>query len=75
MIFAGIRVSLNASWVTLVAAELVASTKGLGYMIQMGRMVGRIDLVFMGVLVIGGFGALFSWLLGMAERRIVKGGR
>lgn len=75
MIFAGIRVSLNASWVTLVAAELVASTKGLGYMIQMGRMVGRIDLVFMGVLVIGGFGALFSALLGMAERKIVKGGR
>ena len=44
-------------------------------MIQMGRMVGRIDLVFMGVLVIGGFGALFSALLGMAEKKIVKGGR
>jgi len=73
MIFAGIRVSLNASWVTLVAAELVASTKGLGYMIQMGRMVGRIDLVFMGVLVIGGFGALFSWLLGIVEKRLMKG--
>lgn len=73
MIFAGIRVSLNASWVTLVAAELVASTKGLGYMIQMGRMVGRIDVVFMGVLVIGGFGALFTWLLGVVEKVLVKG--
>lgn len=75
MIFAGIRISLNASWVTLVAAELVAATKGLGYMIQMGRMMGRIDIVFMGVLVIGAFGALFAWILGVVEKKLVKGGR
>ncbi len=75
MIFAGIKVALNASWVTLVAAELVASTKGLGYMIQMARQVGRIDVVFMGVLVIGAFGALFSFILDMVEKKLVKGGR
>lgn len=75
MIFAGIRVALNASWVTLVAAELVASTKGLGYMIQTARLVGRIDIVFMGVFVIGAFGAILSWLLAFAEKKIVKGGR
>lgn len=75
MIFAGIEVALNASWVTLVAAELVAATKGLGYMIQTSRMVGRIDIVFMGVLVIGAFGALFTWLLGILRRKLVKGGR
>ncbi|MFI3208506.1 MAG: ABC transporter permease [Eubacteriales bacterium] len=75
MIFAGIKVSLNASWVTLVAAELVASTAGLGYMIQMARMVGRIDIVFMGVLVIGAFGALFAFLLNLVEKKLVKGGR
>lgn len=75
MIFAGIEVALNASWVTLVAAELVAATQGLGYMIQTSRMVGRIDVVFMGVLVIGAFGALFTWLLGMLRRKLVKGGR
>lgn len=75
MIFAGIRVALNASWVTLVAAELVAATKGLGYMIQMGRMVGRIDVVFLGVLVIGVFGALFAGILGIVEKMLIKGGR
>lgn len=75
MIFAGVEVALNASWVTLVAAELVAATKGLGYMIQTSRMVGRIDVVFMGVLVIGAFGALFTWLLGVLRRKLVKGGR
>ncbi len=75
MIFTGIKVSLNASWVTLVAAELVASTEGLGYMIQMSRMVGRIDIVFMGVLVIGAFGAFFTFVLNVVEKKLVKGGR
>lgn len=75
MIFAGIEVALNASWVTLVAAELVAATSGLGYMIQTSRMVGRIDVVFMGVVVIGAFGAFFTWILAVVRRRLVKGGR
>lgn len=75
LIFTGIRVALNGSWVSLVAAELIASTMGLGYMIQTARLVGRIDVVFVGVLVIGIFGALLAYLVGLAEKQLVKGGR
>jgi ABC-type nitrate/sulfonate/bicarbonate transport system permease component len=75
MIFTGIRVALNGSWLSLVAAELIASTKGLGYMIQTARLVGRIDVVFVGVLVIGMFGALLAFLVGFAEKKLVRGGR
>lgn len=75
MIFTGIRVALNGSWVSLVAAELIASTKGLGYMIQTARLVGRIDVVFVGVLVIGIFGALLAYIVAFVEKKLVKGGR
>lgn len=75
MIFTGARVALNGSWVSLVAAELIASTQGLGYMIQMARLVGRIDVVFVGVLVIGVFGAIMMSLLSYLEKKFVKGGR
>ncbi len=75
MIFTGARVALNGSWVSLVAAELIASTKGLGYMIQTARLVGRIDVVFVGVLVIGVFGAAMMEGLSLLERKFVKGGR
>lgn len=75
MIFTGARVALNGSWVSLVAAELIASTKGLGYMIQTARLVGRIDVVFVGVLVIGVFGAVMMEALSYLERTFVKGGR
>ncbi len=75
MIFTGARVALNGSWVSLVAAELIASIKGLGYMIQTARLVGRIDVVFVGVLVIGVFGAIMMSTLSYLEKKFVKGGR
>lgn len=70
MVFAGVRISLNSSWSTLVAAEMLASTQGLGYMIQMGRQLIRPDIIIVGMLTIGGTGALLSWLLGLLEKRV-----
>lgn len=49
MVFAGIRVALGNSWSTLVAAEMLAATAGLGYMIQIGRTVARPDIVIVGM--------------------------
>lgn len=75
MVFAGIRVALGNSWSTLVAAEMLAATAGLGYMIQFGRTVARPDLVIAGMVVIGAIGAILSGLLTYAERKLVKGQR
>ena len=70
MIFAGIRISLGISWSTLVASEMLASTGGLGFMIQMGRLLIRPDIIILGMLVIGFSGALMARGLGYFERRI-----
>lgn len=75
MIFAGLKVSLGASWMALVAAEMLASTEGLGYMIQMNRMVGRADNIMVGMITIGLVGALLTFLLETLEKVLVKGGR
>lgn len=73
--FAGIRVALGNAWSTLVAAEMLAANVGLGYMIQMGRTFARPDIIILGMVVIGAFGALFAGLLSLAEKRFVKGGQ
>ena len=73
MVFAGIRVALGNSWSTLVAAEMLAATAGLGYMIQFGRTIARPDLVIAGMVVIGAIGALLSAILSFAERKFIKG--
>lgn len=75
VIFTGLKISLGISWMTLVAAELLASTSGLGYMIQVARTIGRADIIVMGMLVIGVIGLLLSNLLDYLENKFVKGTR
>ena len=72
-IMTGVRVALGASWMTIVAAEMVASSSGLGYMIQQCRGIYRPDVIIVGMLMIGFLGSLFNMLLGLIERAVVKG--
>lgn len=69
MIFTGLRLSLNAAWTALVAAELLAASDGLGYMIQMGRRLARPDIIIVGMLTIGFTGAAVSAVLTFVEER------
>ena len=57
---------------TLVAAELVAATKGLGYMLQIARTIGRPDIIVMGMLVIAGVGAILTGTLEFLEKKFVR---
>ena len=74
MIFTGVRVALNAAWMALVAAELLASTKGLGYMIQLARTFGRPDIIIAGMLAIGLLSMVFNIIVTLLEKKFVKGG-
>lgn len=51
-ILTGIRIGLGAGWSTLVAAELVAATRGLGFMVQSAANFLVTDVVIVGILVI-----------------------
>ena len=70
MVFTGVRLSLNASWTTLCAAEMLAATRGLGYMIQLGRTLIRPDIIIVGMFTIGFTGALLNKVLGMFEKKV-----
>ena len=70
--FAGLRIALGNSWSTLIAAEMLASSAGLGYMIMMGRQLGKIDLILVGMVVIGIVGVLLSGVLNLVERRCLR---
>lgn len=73
MIFTGLRVALGTSWTALVAAELLASTKGLGYMIQQARAISRPDIIIVGMLAIGAVGAVMDMILHRLEVIVAKG--
>lgn len=73
MIFAGLSLSMNLAWMSLVAAEMLAADKGLGYMIQYARMMARVDLVIAGMIMITIIGAILNKILTTIEHTVVKG--
>lgn len=71
MTFAGVKVAIGNAWATLVAAEMLAASSGLGYMILMGRSYGRVDLVILGIVVIGVLGVLISMVIAACENLVL----
>jgi len=70
-IFTGLRVGLTSCWMCVVAAELVSSTTGLGYMIMDARQYGQTDVVITGMITIGLIGKIMDSLLHLIESKIV----
>lgn len=70
LIFTGVKNALNSAWMTLVAAELVSASIGLGYMIQNGRTLSRCDIIIVGMLMIGVSGAIMSGALSLIETKV-----
>lgn len=50
-ILLGIRLSLGVSWLVLVVAEMMATSAGIGYMIQDARAYSNTDIVFVGIII------------------------
>jgi len=70
--FAGMQIALGVGWGTLVAAEMLASSEGMGYMIFMGRAFGRIDIIIGGMFVIGLIGLLLTTVVEWIERFFLR---
>jgi taurine transport system permease protein len=70
-ILTGLRIALGTGWSTLVAAELVAATQGLGFMIQSAAQFLVTDIVIAGIVVIAIVAFALEWVARWAERRFV----
>ena len=68
----GLRLALSRSWLILVAAEILASSAGIGHLINWGRQLFQIDVVMVGVVVAGVIGFLLDSLLKSAETRLQR---
>ena len=68
-IFTGLRLSLQASWTTLVAAELVGALQGLGQVLNAAAQDIYPAMILVGMVFVGLAGGAMTWLLGILERR------
>ena len=69
MIFTGLRLSLQASWTTLVAAELVGALVGVGFVLNMAQQDIYPAMILVGMVTVGLLGWLTTALLARIERR------
>lgn len=66
----GLRQGLGNAWVALVGAELLASTSGIGYLMNWGRVIFQLDIVLVGIIVVGLTGLVLDRSLRFAEARL-----
>ena len=68
----GLRLGLAQGWLFLVAAELIAASKGLGFLLIDGQNTYRADIVVMSIVLLAVIGKTTDWLLGLLERRLLR---
>ncbi|MDQ0230108.1 ABC transporter permease [Metabacillus malikii] len=71
-ILLGLRLSLGVSWLALVAAELMGSSQGIGYLIMDARQFSQTSIVFVGIIIFAVFGKLSDSFVRIFERRLLK---
>ncbi len=69
MIFTGLRLSLQASWTTLVAAELVGALVGVGFVLNMAQQDIYPGMILVGMVTVGLLGWATTALLNLGEKR------
>lgn len=74
-ILTGLRVALGVSWSTIIGAEMLAATSGLGYLINLCRGIYRPDIIIAAMICVGLIGAALGCLLTLLEHQLMKGGR
>ena len=69
-IFAGLQVSLSTSWMAVLAAEMISSYEGAGWIINMGMNTGDTVLILVGMISIAIVGFALANIMRVLERRL-----
>ena len=70
LMFTGLRLSLQASWTTLVAAELVGALAGLGHVLTVASIDIYPGMILYAMMWVALLGALMTVLVGVVERAV-----
>ncbi|MBK1670218.1 taurine ABC transporter permease [Rhodovibrio sodomensis] len=70
-ILTGMRIAIGFGWTVLVAAEMVAATSGLGYMVLSASEFLNTSVVILGIIVIGFLAYMFDMIMRFIEGKLV----
>jgi len=70
-ILTGIRIAIGVCWGTLVAAEMLAGTTGIGFIENVARTVSDYELIWVTILIMGLLGLMFDLIMRWAISRLI----
>lgn len=70
-IMTGVRTGLAVSWALVVAAELISAQEGLGFMVANAATFFDIKTIFVGIFLIGVFGAILDLVVVSIQRKLL----
>ncbi|MGV8979969.1 ABC transporter permease subunit [Clostridium sp.] len=70
-IFIGLRTALGVGYTTLVSAEMVAASSGIGWMVLDASRYLRSDIIFLGIIIMGITGILLDKSIQFVEHKVV----
>jgi sulfonate transport system permease protein len=71
-ILVGLRNSLSLAWMFMIAAELIAATQGIGYLLSDGRETSRPDIVIIAIILLAVLGKLTDTLMKWIENWFLR---
>jgi sulfonate transport system permease protein len=71
-VISGLRLALAQSWLFLVAAELIASSSGLGFLLVDSQNNGRVDRILLAIVLLAALGKTTDAVLGIFERWAIR---
>jgi sulfonate transport system permease protein len=71
-VLVGLRQSLGVAWLSLVVAEQINASAGLGYMIDQATQFLQNDVIFVALIVYTLLGLITDWLVRILERRALR---
>lgn len=71
-VFSSLHTSVGLAFVGAVVGEYLGSARGVGYLILQAEGTFDINTVMAGILVLTGFALALDWIVGRAERRLMK---
>jgi sulfonate transport system permease protein len=71
-LISGLRLAMAQAWLFLVAAELIAASMGLGFLLTYSQQTGRVDRIILAIVLLAILGTLSNAILTLVERRLLR---
>lgn len=71
-VVSGLRLALAQAWLFLVAAELIASSMGLGFLLTDSQSNGRVDRILLSIVLLALLGTITNGILALVEKYLLR---